>query len=170
MSTIVGTTELAEHLGVAVSTVESLAKRRILRRLGRGRWDQDRNRLDYIAHLREQAAGRIGSGGANLAEERARLARAQAEKVELDLREKRGELVSTREVEQEYFALLREHRNALLSIPGRVAADAHSASSLQACERILRDAIHETLERLTEDAEAGPQDTNGGDPGKETNR
>lgn len=47
---------------------------------------------EYCGHLREVAAGRAAAGDLDLAGERAALARAQREKIELHLAERRGEL------------------------------------------------------------------------------
>lgn len=57
-------------------------------------------RLTYIRRLREQAAGRAAAGDLDLAGERARLARAQAEKVEMQNAVTRGELAPVVLIEQ----------------------------------------------------------------------
>lgn len=49
-------------------------------------------RIAYIRRLREEAAGRATDGDLDLASERARLAAAQADKVEMQNAERRGEL------------------------------------------------------------------------------
>lgn len=55
----------------------------------------DEIRVAYIRHLREQAAGRMGTGetGLVLADQRARLAKEQADKQEMDNQERRRELI-----------------------------------------------------------------------------
>lgn len=52
----------------------------------------DRWLKEYCGHMREVAAGRLADGGLDLAAERARLAKAQADKVEMQNAERRGEL------------------------------------------------------------------------------
>lgn len=56
--------------------------------------------LAYCGHLREGAAGRASEGGLVLADERARLAAAQADKLELELGVTRGELAPVSTIEQ----------------------------------------------------------------------
>ena len=76
--------DLADHLGLSVARISQLKSAGILPDAPRGKHDLDACRCAYLKHLREVAAGR-GSrdgGGLDLVEERARLARAQAEKVE----------------------------------------------------------------------------------------
>ena len=59
---------------------------------------------------------------ANLTQERVLLVRAQREKVELDLAERRGELQSRAETAADLVALATAVRNRLLAVPDRVAS------------------------------------------------
>ena len=56
--------------------------------------------IDYCRHLREQAAGRATAGDLDLAAERAALARAQREKIEMQNAVTRGELAPVILMEQ----------------------------------------------------------------------
>ena len=82
---------LAEDLEVSLTTIRDMTQKNILNRTTNG-YDLRQARLDYIAHLREMAAGRY-SGELNLQEERARLAKEQADAKEMENMIERGELV-----------------------------------------------------------------------------
>ncbi len=78
--------EVGEHLGISQQAVADLLRRKIIPSGGgRGSLDVDDCRLAYLHHLREQAAGRlgVGAGELDLVEERARLAKAQADQQEM---------------------------------------------------------------------------------------
>lgn len=81
--------EIAEHLGVTDRTVRELATK----------WEVDSRSLTlsqwrerYVHELRETAAGRSGGGGLNLATERARLAKEQADRIAMQNAVTRKEL------------------------------------------------------------------------------
>ncbi len=60
----------------------------------------DEIRVAYIRELREQAAGRLAAGDLDLAEERAKLARAQREKIEMQNAVTRRELAPAALIEE----------------------------------------------------------------------
>ena len=71
----------------------------------------------YIEHLREQAAGRGSTAGADA---RAKLGEAQADLAATKAALLRGELVPVAEVEAFWRSKLRAFRNNVLAVPGRV--------------------------------------------------
>lgn len=81
--------EIAEHIDLSQPAVSGL-----MDRLGID-WKTstiDEIRVAYIRHLREQAAGRAASGDLDLATERARLAKEQADKIAMQNSVTRGDL------------------------------------------------------------------------------
>ena len=77
--TVATAVDLAELWGITRQTVNTLARRGIITRKGRG-FDSDENTRRYCAHLRELATGRGGEAAiASATAERARLAKAQAD-------------------------------------------------------------------------------------------
>jgi hypothetical protein len=77
-----------------------------------------------VRGLREVAAGRRSSDGQfDVAAESAQLKRVQRERIELDLQERRGELIDAKDVVAVYTDLVREVRQAILGIPARVQCD-----------------------------------------------
>jgi phage terminase Nu1 subunit (DNA packaging protein) len=60
--------------------------------------DLDECRVNYIRYLRGNASGQHTGAGLKLTDERARLAKLQADKVEIELAELRGEVVHADDV------------------------------------------------------------------------
>lgn len=154
----VGTRELAEWLGCTDRAVRDYARRGVIAAAGRGRWPLRASVGAVVEHLRAQAAGRAGDGPLDLAQERARLSRTQREKLEIDICQRRGELVEAAAVERDAYKTARATRDRLLNVPDRVAtliaaetdpAAVHTLLSteirlaLQDCIRVLSEATDE---------------------------
>lgn len=75
---------------------------------------------DYCAHLREMAAGRAASGDLDLATERAGLARAQREKIEMQNAVTRGELAPVSLIEEVLTKASSKIAGIFDAIPGMV--------------------------------------------------
>lgn len=110
-------TEIADHLDMSERAVRDLLddvgidhKQSTLTEI----------RVAYIRRLREQAAGRAAAGDLNLAGERAALARAQREKIEMQNAVTRGELTPTILLEQVLAAAASKAAGIFDAIPGMV--------------------------------------------------
>jgi phage terminase Nu1 subunit (DNA packaging protein) len=77
-----------ELVGISQQAVSGLAARGVIDASMAGQ----QMLLAYCSHLREQAAGRAASGSLNLVDERAKLAKAQRERIELENAVTRKEL------------------------------------------------------------------------------
>ena len=109
--------EFGVLVGISQQAVSDLITRRVLSEDGTaGQWLRE-----YCGHLREQAAGRNADGGMNLATERARLSRAQAEIAEMNLAERRGSLVPIAELEPRLKSAIIAAREYMLGQPPRLA-------------------------------------------------
>lgn len=107
---------IASIIGASRQTVSSVEMDGICTRdMPLGDWLKD-----YIEHLRETAAGRLGTGGLDLVNERARLARAQAERVEMQNAVSRGELAPTALLEEVLAAAAAKVAGVFDAIPGMV--------------------------------------------------
>lgn len=74
----------------------------------------------YTSHLREMAAGRAATGDLDLAGERARLAKAQADRVEMQNAVTRGELAPVALLEEVLVATASKVAGVFDAIPGMV--------------------------------------------------
>ncbi len=76
--------------------------------------------LAYCSHLREVAAGRLASGDLDLAAERAGLAKAQRERIEMANAEKRRELAPVVLIEEVLTKTAAKIAGVFDSIPGKI--------------------------------------------------
>ncbi len=113
--------QLGRLLGCSDRTVRDLRERGVIAAGSRpGRFPAAAAVRAIVAHFREVAAGRAAdAGGLDLLAERARLAAAQADRVELELRERRGELVNAAEVRTGFIGLVTTARNRLRGVPSK---------------------------------------------------
>jgi phage terminase Nu1 subunit (DNA packaging protein) len=136
--------EIALHLDLSDRTVRDLMASGIIPRGA----DLDTARVSYIRRRREQAAGRGGVGGLNLADERARLTRLQSEKAEIEIAKLREELVPLADAERGWCSLVGAFRAKMLILPSR-AALAVLGKGERESERILTDMVYEALTELS---------------------
>lgn len=118
--------EIAEHLDLSQPAVSGL-----MDRLGID-WKtstMDEIRVAYIRHLREQAAGRAASGDLDLATERARLAKEQADKVAMQNAVTRGDLAPVVMIEEVLTKTAARIAGIFDAIPGLVRRRVQSLRS-----------------------------------------
>jgi phage terminase Nu1 subunit (DNA packaging protein) len=147
--------ELAAHLGISPKYVQDLIAKGVIRKAARGSYDLDSCRKSYIDQLREQAAGRATTGSLILADERARLAKEQADAKEMENAVERGDLVYIEDVAKQIENQLTKVRTRLLSVPTKVAPEAHSCASVREVQAVIEQAIVEALNELVGYTESG---------------
>ncbi len=151
--------EFGLMIGVSQQAVSDMVGRRVLTPDGScGQW-----LIEYCGHLREQAAGRQTDGVMNLATERARLSRAQAEIAEMTLAEKRGSLVPIALIEPKLKAAAIAARVFLEQQPAPLALRLEGLNC-QARETLLAETFDAFLKRIAE--LAGGADTDFEDEGE----
>ena len=109
--------DIAEHLDLSQPAVSGLMDRLFID------WKTstiDEIRVAYIRHLREQAAGRAASGDLDLATERARLAKEQADKVAMQNAVTRGDLAPVVMIEEVLTKTAARLAGIFDAIPGLV--------------------------------------------------
>jgi phage terminase Nu1 subunit (DNA packaging protein) len=142
--------EVAVALGVSDRTIGELMAKGILPDVpARGQWDLAACTKAYIAHLREQAAGRAGSGDLDLVEERARLAKEQADRHEMENRARRGELLERAEVDAAVIGAFARVRARLLAVPGKLAPQVLLLDEPAEAEAAIRAAVCDALRELS---------------------
>jgi phage terminase Nu1 subunit (DNA packaging protein) len=154
----VGAASLARLLGIGPRRLRELAELGIVPRTQRGRYPFAASVAAYTGHLREVAAGRRGEvdgadGGEvlDLATERARLARAQREAVELRMARDRGELVEAAPVRLGSAALLRGAVSHLRGVPTKAKAHIPTLTvrDVEALEKLIDEALTELADGAT---------------------
>ncbi|MDI6025249.1 hypothetical protein QBK99_03375 [Corticibacterium sp. UT-5YL-CI-8] len=113
--------DLAAFWGVSTRQVRKLVSEAVIAKVNGRFFDRATATQGYIRHLVAAAQRRNGSDP-ELREQKLRIANEQADLLELKNQEKRGELVSAKDVESEWADLLRTVRAGLLAVPARVGA------------------------------------------------
>lgn len=150
-NTIIHESELSALLGITRQRVAALARSGILKRTNPARFDMHDSVKRYCANLREKA-GRAGrpalADGDPLKMEKLRLAKEQADALELKNAAARGEMVKADIVEREWSSILRDLRAALLAVPSRVGSRLPSLTAHDIAE--IDAEIRATLEVLAD--------------------
>tara|TARA_E500000178_G_scaffold324929_1_gene351833 strand:+ start:69 stop:548 length:480 start_codon:yes stop_codon:yes gene_type:complete len=145
---------VAEHLDLSNVRVHDLFNENILIKSGKsGGQDLDDCRVRYIRYLRSLSKGKNTNSG-DLNEERTRLTKAQADRAELELQEKEGELISTDIIKTIWSDYVANVRSKLLALPSKLGHLTQAADTYAEAETIIKEAIYECLEELSEDATA----------------
>lgn len=114
--------EIAAFLGIVTSQVRTKTKDGILVKNGRARWDVRASLQDYLSQLRDGAIRGGGQVPDELKAEKLRLAREQADKLEIANAAARGDMVRAADVEREWANVLRDVRSTMLAVPSRVGS------------------------------------------------
>ncbi|WP_288943959.1 hypothetical protein [uncultured Roseovarius sp.] len=140
----VGADTLAALLGLSVNRVQVLAKDGVIPKEGRNQYPLPGAVAAYITWAKDNPSGRRLKDP-DLADEKRRLTRAQADRAETIAAKERGELIPAKDVEAAWASTLTDLRAALLAIPGRIAADLgldrNAAASLDAEMRTALEVI-----------------------------
>lgn len=136
---------LSEILGVSEAGLTSWADQGMpVRRDGRGtEWDADP--ADCVAWMLQRERDRIAATGP-VSEQRARLLRAQADRAELEARQRAGELVVALDVEREVGGAMRTVRDRVLVVPDRISPILVSATDAASVHAILTAELRLALE------------------------
>lgn len=149
--------EIADHLGVSQPVVAKLVAAGVFLPTGaRGALDLDACRKAYLSRLREEAAGRAAHGGADgepeeldLVAERARLAAAQADRIEMENHQTRGLVIPVEVASRMLGETLGKVRTRLLAIPSECALQYASARTAPQAEAVIRRAVIDALTELS---------------------
>ena len=126
-----------------------LVKAGILPKSGRTAYDLDACRVAYIRYIREIAAGRGSKDGTvDLVAERARLTRAQAEKVERENAVADGEFLERQAVHRMVTATFMIVRSHLIAIPPKLAPMVAPEMTPAKAQKILQKVIYATLDEM----------------------
>jgi phage terminase Nu1 subunit (DNA packaging protein) len=122
----VGVDKVANALRVTPRRVQQLVGEGMPRD-GRGRYDLAKCMLWYIRYLQDALSAKEGGTGADtitatLRAERRRLLKAQADSAELDLSQKRGQLVPVDKFYSSMSSVIIAARQQLLAMPANIAA------------------------------------------------
>lgn len=151
MSTLVSVEQLAQEFNRDVRTVQLLHKSGMPKH-GHGQYNLEVCKTWYIAHLQSKIGSRSNegenAGDYNVDLETARLKRAQADLAEIELTEKRGQVVPIAVLEYSLTQVIANARQNLLMLPGRIAPELEGEARAVIKARISK-SIHEALTELS---------------------
>lgn len=138
--------QLAGLFDCTTRHVELLANKGIAIKLGHGRYDAPQSTRNYIRHLREQAAARVGSDperdgvAANVKHKDA-----STRLLELRIQREARELVPVAAVREAWGAIVRQIRQFVLGLPGQIqfAVPTLSRHDRNIVERLIRDGLED---------------------------
>jgi phage terminase Nu1 subunit (DNA packaging protein) len=149
--------ECAKHLGLSERRFIELVDAGTVERAPRGSYDLDAVRVAYIRHLRARAAGRGGGEGQAIkADEEARRVKLQADKLDLEIKEMRDELVPASEIADVLHSAVLIMKTRLGAVPAKAAPLVAGVKSIPAVERVIRDNFEEALAELAKVEVRGP--------------
>lgn len=143
--------QLGALLGCSDRTIRELRERGVISTgTTRGRFPAAAAVRAIVSHYREVAAGRRNKAGQgfDLVTERARLAAAQADRAELELAHRRGELVDGKAIRLAYVGMVTAARNRLRAIPtkAKTIIPTLAVADVETLETLIDEALTELAE------------------------
>lgn len=139
---------IARICDIDVRRVQQLVRKGVLPKVRYGQYDLVECAKAYIRYMHIQTGGPASGTKMDANTEKTRLLAAQADKAELDLAERQGELVESIEVEKRWNKIGANIRTNVIAVASKVAprCAGRTAPEIQA---IVRDEIDDTLEGIS---------------------
>lgn len=142
--------EVAEHLDLSVVSISKLIQKGVLDvKQGRNPMDLDLCRKNYINYLRSLGSYNKKTGSGDIAEEKTRLTKFQADKAELEVQELEAELLPADKVQQTWIDYVANVRAKLLALPNRIAHQVIVCEKYADAEAIIKEQVYEALAELS---------------------
>lgn len=146
----VKTKELASFLSINIKTVQRLTPE-VFGKINNGKWpkyDLQEAVNNYYQYQLELEKKRYNKNDLKINEIRRRRELAETELKEIELEEKKGELVNKDKYEKDIFKTVRVFRDSVLKIPNRIGDIIAAESDPVMCKTIFRDELKQALEEL----------------------
>jgi phage terminase Nu1 subunit (DNA packaging protein) len=139
---------LARLFNLTERRLQQMAREGIIPKPEKGKYDLIGCTRSYIKYLQERATGRdIEPQDAYL--ERARLLKAQADKVELEVKSMNGVVVPSEQMELLWAGLVASFRLRMLAMPVRCALRVMNLKTYAEVELCLKEHVYEALNELS---------------------
>src|SRR3990172_2903447 len=139
---------IAKLLDLTPRRVQHLANEGVIPRAEKGRYELVPAVRGYIRYLRDRAVGKDGVVIPDIASERARLTREQADRVAMENAKARGELLPAVLVGRAWEKAITSFRARMLVLPRKAVPRLRGASGDAAKEKILSGMVREALNEL----------------------
>lgn len=133
----------ADLTGKAHRTVKRYAEALPIVKEGRSHMVESRDLLPLLFGVQASDGEKL-----DLSQERARLAKMQADKAAIELQKLRGEVVDIEEATQEIGEAFAHVRAKLLALPSKMTPLVYSLSTHAEIQEALRESIYEALDEL----------------------
>ena len=140
---------ISKLLDLTPRRVQHLANEGIIPRAEKGRYELVPAVRGYIRYLRDRSIGRDGEQSSDIASERARLTREQADKMAMENAKSRGELIPTPLVQKSIERVFSAFGSRIDAIPRKAVPRLKGCSGDAAREKVLRELIKEALHELS---------------------
>ena len=135
-------TELQDITGYSRDQLLRMAKKGIVVRVDRGKYDLAETVQNIISNLQEM-------GHPKEADAKKRYDAAKAEKIELEVRMMKAELINIEDAMIAWGKIIENFRANILSIPTAIAPDLTDCEEIGESEAIIKSAVYEALTELS---------------------
>ena len=138
---------IAKLFDLTERRVQQLAAEGVIPKASKGKYELVPCVKGYINYLKQRSLGEVTNP--NIATERARLLKMQADKLAMEIDEEKGRLLDAEKAARAWDNLIARCRAVLLGIPNRLANQVIAINNAQEAAHILKQAIYEALEELS---------------------
>ncbi len=142
-------TVIAKLLDLTDRRVQQLTSEGVIPKTERGRYELVPAVRGYIRYLRDRSIGKDGAVIPDIASERARLTREQADKMAMENAKARGELIPTPLVQKSIERAFSAFGSRIDAVPRKAVPRLKGCSGDAAREKVLRELIREALHELS---------------------
>ncbi len=139
---------IAKLFDLTERRVQQLAKEGVIPKSSKGKYELVPSVKGYINYLKAKSFGTNDIVSSDIAIDRGRLLKMQADKLAMEMDTAKGQLLDREEVKAGWINLLTRCRARLLAIPNRLAYQLTSTTNVHEIAQILKQAIYEALEEL----------------------
>lgn len=159
---------IAKLLDLSNRRVQQLSKEGIIPKTERGRYELVPAVRGYIRYLKERS---INPGVVSFDEVRARKTAAEAEMAELELLQRKGDLIPMQQVIDTWLELIASCRSKMLSMPAKLAPVVAVEDNPAVCKQIVEEQMMEALDEIARwiddyADDAGSDEISDGDDGE----
>ncbi|MFA6148654.1 MAG: terminase small subunit, Nu1 [bacterium] len=155
---------IARLLDLTERRVQQLTKEGMIPKSERGRYDLVMAVRGYIHFLRDRALGKDGDALPDIALERGRLLKAQADAAEMENARTRGEFLPKEFIRKSVERAVIACRARLLAMPDKAATQVVACSSIPEVKDLLQREVYEALDELARADYSGCVEVGEGDP------
>jgi phage terminase Nu1 subunit (DNA packaging protein) len=137
---------ISQLLKLTERRIQQLAKDEIIPKAQRGEYEMIPCVHGYIDYLKAKIGREFTAE--DLAINRNRLLKAQADLAEIEKQKQEGELIAKQEVKKNWLSILSVIKSKLLSMPNKVAPVVMTYKNVNEVKLILKDKIYDTLHEI----------------------